>query len=215
MKTFSKVKMLLAASAVSFTPTFAAPAAAALLQGNVLQISLRGPDINTVNTAPSYSGQLQDNVVGISGTYFLNVSGFPSPLAAISPHDRQIIIYSPFADSSFFASVIYYPHDFNGFAFRDMLNNIDPFTSVTVSALNTLTGFDGARISFDADNIFINLSGLTFYQGQRAVLDINPISAPPPVGGVPEPAGWALLIAGFGLTAAAMRRRRGVRTFAA
>ena len=31
---------------------------------------------------------------------------------------------------------------------------------------------------------------------------------PPPVGGVPEPASWALLIAGFGLTGATMRRRR-------
>lgn len=29
-----------------------------------------------------------------------------------------------------------------------------------------------------------------------------------PVGGVPEPASWAMLIAGFGLTGAAMRRRR-------
>ncbi|OYU15929.1 MAG: hypothetical protein CFE37_03605 [Alphaproteobacteria bacterium PA4] len=28
-------------------------------------------------------------------------------------------------------------------------------------------------------------------------------------GGVPEPASWAMLIAGFGLTGAAMRRRRG------
>jgi hypothetical protein len=27
-------------------------------------------------------------------------------------------------------------------------------------------------------------------------------------GGVPEPASWAMLIAGFGLTGAAMRRRR-------
>jgi hypothetical protein len=27
------------------------------------------------------------------------------------------------------------------------------------------------------------------------------------VGGVPEPASWAMLIAGFGLTGAAMRRR--------
>ena len=30
----------------------------------------------------------------------------------------------------------------------------------------------------------------------------------PPVGGVPEPASWALLISGFGLTGAALRRRR-------
>jgi uncharacterized repeat protein (TIGR03803 family) len=33
-------------------------------------------------------------------------------------------------------------------------------------------------------------------------------SVEPPVGGVPEPASWAMLIAGFGLTGAAMRRRR-------
>ena len=32
----------------------------------------------------------------------------------------------------------------------------------------------------------------------------------PALGGVPEPANWALLIAGFGLTDAAMRRRRGI-----
>lgn len=31
--------------------------------------------------------------------------------------------------------------------------------------------------------------------------------APPPVGGVPEPASWAMMIGGFGLLGAAMRRR--------
>ncbi len=34
------------------------------------------------------------------------------------------------------------------------------------------------------------------------------VAPPPPVGGVPEPASWALLIAGFGLVGAAMRRRQ-------
>jgi Concanavalin A-like lectin/glucanases superfamily/PEP-CTERM motif len=33
----------------------------------------------------------------------------------------------------------------------------------------------------------------------------------PPTGGVPEPAAWALMLAGFGLTGAAMRRRQSVR----
>jgi hypothetical protein len=35
---------------------------------------------------------------------------------------------------------------------------------------------------------------------------------PPPVGGVPEPASWAMLIAGFGLVCASLRRRRAVVT---
>ena len=35
---------------------------------------------------------------------------------------------------------------------------------------------------------------------------------PPPVGGVPEPANWAMLIAGFGLVGASLRRRRAVVT---
>ena len=37
-----------------------------------------------------------------------------------------------------------------------------------------------------------------------------PPPPPPPVGGVPEPATWAMLIAGFGLTGAASRRRRSI-----
>ena len=35
-----------------------------------------------------------------------------------------------------------------------------------------------------------------------------PPPPPPPPGGVPEPASWAMLIVGFGLTGAAMRRRK-------
>ena len=37
---------------------------------------------------------------------------------------------------------------------------------------------------------------------------ITGLALPPGIGGVPEPASWAMLIAGFGLTGAAMRRRR-------
>ena len=37
---------------------------------------------------------------------------------------------------------------------------------------------------------------------------ITGLTLPPGIGGVPEPASWAMLIAGFGLTGAVMRRRR-------
>ena len=43
-----------------------------------------------------------------------------------------------------------------------------------------------------------------------AQLDNFVIDQAPAVGGIPEPASWALLIAGFGLLGAAMRRRRAI-----
>lgn len=53
-----------------------------------------------------------------------------------------------------------------------------------------------------------------FRENTGAEFTITSVSVAPytatidPIGGVPEPASWALLIAGFGLTGAAMRRRR-------
>ena len=48
-------------------------------------------------------------------------------------------------------------------------------------------------------------AALFSYSG-KTVVAIEEFSVTPP--GVPEPASWAMLIAGFGLTGAAMRRRR-------
>lgn len=40
-----------------------------------------------------------------------------------------------------------------------------------------------------------------------------PPPSPPPVGAVPEPAIWAMMIAGYGLIGVAVRRQRGTRRF--
>ena len=53
----------------------------------------------------------------------------------------------------------------------------------------------------------INNAGMIGAFGRGKAFLLRPDSAPPPPG-VPEPANWALLIAGFGLTGAVMRRRR-------
>lgn len=71
-----------------------------------------------------------------------------------------------------------------------------------------LQGYTNVRLDFVAftdqgadnealglDNILVNAAG----NGPPVIL--------PPTGGVPEPASWALLITGFGLTGVAMRRR--------
>lgn len=69
-------------------------------------------------------------------------------------------------------------------------------------------------LEIDLDGSFAN-GGFGFYNySQAAVLyagiteDILP--PPPPVGGIPEPASWALMIMGFGLTGVAARRRRNI-----
>ena len=61
----------------------------------------------------------------------------------------------------------------------------------------------------DAYNVTIfNGRGTTFYSGYLDGRDVASVSTTFTAGGVPEPASWAMLIAGFGLTGAAARRRR-------
>ena len=71
-------------------------------------------------------------------------------------------------------------------------------------------GFQSATTAYD----FYNPSGTGVYELDAVSINAtiggliagtDPFSAS--VGGVPEPASWALLIAGFGLTGAVMRRR--------
>ncbi|GGE16275.1 hypothetical protein GCM10011529_23330 [Polymorphobacter glacialis] len=68
----------------------------------------------------------------------------------------------------------------------------------------TFCNFSAIGIDFAGTARSINFGGTA---NQTGFDDITFGSATPG-GGVPEPASWAMLIAGFGLTGAAMRRRR-------
>lgn len=71
-------------------------------------------------------------------------------------------------------------------------------------AINSAYFTDGIVLQWGPDSYDAGVSNIAF--------DVRKIVAP---GGVPEPASWALLLAGFGMTGAAMRRRSSVReTFA-
>jgi hypothetical protein len=83
-------------------------------------------------------------------------------------------------------------------------------SSATTSswAMSSFTGVVGAsgavRVQFTADSGSVARGGIGL---DDVALDGTLASAP-----VPEPSAWALMIAGFGLAGAAMRRRAGFRT---
>lgn len=93
---------------------------------------------------------------------------------------------------------------FNGFALT--FSDLDVL-STAIDPSTTFTDFTADRITFQGNTLFLNFVNLQQFNPEFLLLNIGtgPIGAT-----VPEPASWAMLIAGFGLTGAVMRRRRGV-----
>jgi len=64
----------------------------------------------------------------------------------------------------------------------------------------------------DEDALHANYSGgwndISINASYFYVVEWSPLDTPPPPPGVPEPASWAMMIGGFALAGAAMRRRR-------
>jgi hypothetical protein len=90
------------------------------------------------------------------------------------------------------------PGSFNGWRFHDALGAMPAITSVTVNAATRIEGFDASRISFDADNIWLNFASLGNSEVFYAVVDVRL---------VPEPASWAMFAAGLLALGTAARRR--------
>jgi hypothetical protein len=99
------------------------------------------------------------------------------------------------------AATTYTSGAFNGFRFFDTLGTIAPITGVSINGATNLAGFNSSRLSFDADNIFINLQGLSAGGAHLVRLDVQFGST-----AVPEPS--AILFLGSGLTGIAILARR-------
>lgn len=69
-------------------------------------------------------------------------------------------------------------------------------TSVTLGGSSSFA----PAFTFNGGNLSFNVSGLSVNAGDSVVFNI--------AAAVPEPASWAMMIAGFGLAGAALRRRR-------
>lgn len=62
---------------------------------------------------------------------------------------------------------------FNGFHLSDTTNNVPAITGVTINPATNLSGFNAARISFDANNIFGNFESLNANSNTIVLLDVT------------------------------------------
>ena len=68
---------------------------------------------------------------------------------------------------------------FSGFQIFDVNGTIPAFSSVVINGATNMAGFDASRITFDADNIWVNWQGLDFNTGTIVSLDVNGVSETP------------------------------------
>jgi hypothetical protein len=154
------------------------------LIGSKVTGTLYDPDLSTVYDGPYGPYTVSNAVEFPTGTLAFDGS--------LDVTDTQII-WTPSEDA------IYGGGAFNGFKLDFSGVTI---TGVTLDGATTLTpvGF-----SFTADEVLLNLAGLTGFTGEQTILDVTATAS-----GVPEPSTWAMLLLGFGgLGYAGFRRARG------
>lgn len=94
---------------------------------------------------------------------------------------------------------------FNGVRYFDVNNTIADITGVTINGLTNLAGLTPARITFDANNIWIDWQDLVFSTSTIVSIDISSRVAPAEV---PEPASLGLLAIGLAGLGALRRRQK-------
>jgi hypothetical protein len=189
--TFKTIALAAVTAAVVSTSASAATTMDGTFAASIIGISSDTPSIDLgsvlTNTNFTVVGSATGDLNGSTGT-FLTVTPFTATDGAA---------YS-------FTSTL---GNFTG-TLSDVLS-AGPVSSrvLTAYALGTFTPA-GSFSSFAAGPASLTFS-FTQNNANGAVSGGFTMSTPPvPAPGVPEPAAWAMLIAGFGLTGAAMRRRR-------
>jgi hypothetical protein len=162
---------------------------------------LTGGTINTALVFPNVTSVFEDygnRTVG-AGVEYTNLasSGLQTDIGA-----STITVTNTSPGSVTFASV----NAFFGFRFADVGSTLPTFTGLSIGAGTTIIGFTTDRLSFDANNLYVNLQGISF---SGAANGANSLVLNVATSTVPEPGTWALL--GTGLLAVggiAARRKR-------
>jgi hypothetical protein len=160
----------------------AGPASADLLNGKTVEVTFLYPTVaDPIESHLNMVGTDPDTV------FFTDFE-----VARVEFADTRIAIIA-FCDICTWSNA-----PFNGIRILDFDNQVAAFTGVTINNGTSYAGLDASRLSFTDNQILVNLQDL---DGEGViVLDVT--------GNVPEPATWAMLIAGLGAAGSMLRRRR-------
>ena len=179
--------------------------------------STNGPDsgiptgqhlITDFSTTAGLSGDYQLETGSVSGQYAAPFQDTTQYLAVLGGHTATLAISPALKSLSFYWGSI---DNYNTVSFFSGSNLVASYTGSQIPAAladgSQGNPINNRRVSFNFGGAPI--TSVNFSSSQNS-FELDTVS-----GAVPEPATWALLIAGMGMTGAAMRRRRGATVVAA
>lgn len=186
MKTF-----VLGALAVLGSASLPCSAGAAVLTGQSVSSEYRLPNLATPYAPTTYNPQSfvvgagQESAITIENVTTFNVDF--ADLALDIAFDTSLS--NPRLNSA----------SFNGLVFTS--TGFGQITGVAISSSSNLAGFDLSRVSIVGNELQLDFNDLSYDTDTVVGLTFTG-------GAVPEPAAWALMIAGVGLIGGGLRRRR-------
>lgn len=174
-----------------------ATAAALTLAGQANAATLLGDTIHAYYIYPTVNNVLNDlGTFAASGGGHIYVESYQVT-------GTQVIITADAGGTGWGGGV-----SFNGLKFVDETQN-PGIVGLVLNAASTANGVSQSNASFTSNSMSFNFQGQSWGGGQTAIFDIQFANA-----GVPEPASWAMMLAGFGLLGGALRTTRRKIAFA-